>query len=121
MSSIHNLYISDVVKSILVCCLLSSSCITHDKKSYKCAPVKRTYSDRVLYNMRVAREVIPTSCVKVVYDVVDHKSINNIDDKIKAASNENHVRSVLTNFAVNNDVHLSKVLVESCKDAILTL
>ena len=117
MSSIHNLYLSDGVKPILVCFLLSSSCITHDKKSYKCAPIKRTYSDRVLYNMRVAREVIPTSYVKVVYDVVDHKSINNIDDKIKSGSNENHVRSVPTHLATNNDGHLSEVLV----NAILTL
>ena len=68
-----------------------------------------------------AGEVIPTSYVNVVYDVVDYKSINIIEDKIKPGSNENHVRSVLTNFAVNNDARLSEVLVESCKDAILTL
>ena len=71
--------------------------------------------------MFVAGDVIPTSYVKVVYDVVDHKSINIIEDKIKSGSNENHVRSVLTNFAVNNDARLSEVLGESCKDAILTL
>ena len=70
--------------------------------------------------MFVAGEVIPTSYVKVVYDVVDHKSINIIEDKIKSGSNENYVRSVLTNFDVNNDARLSEVLVE-CKDAIFTL
>ena len=82
---------------------------------------KRTRGSRFLYNMFVARKFIPRSYVKIIYDIVDHKIINNINDKIKSGSNENHVCSVLTNFAVNNDARLSGVLVESCKDTILTL
>merc|ERR1712161_131260 len=111
-------------------------------QNYDLNSKKRTCGDRVLYNMFVAREVIPASSAKVVYDVVDHNSINNIDDKIKSGSNENYVRGrvlgfvditeklvpsprpVLTNLAVSDDARLSGVgskLVESCEDAVLTL
>jgi len=67
-------------------------------QNYDLNSKKRTCGDRVLYNMFVAREVIPASSVKVVYDVVDHNSINNIDDKIKSGSNENYVRGRVLGF-----------------------
>jgi len=67
-------------------------------QNYDLNSKKRTCDNRVLYNMFVAREVIPASSVKVVYDVVDHKSINNINDKVKSGSNENYVRGRVLGF-----------------------
>ena len=42
-------------------------------------------ANRVLYNMFISREVITTSSIKAVYDIVDHKSIKKYrrQDKIR--------------------------------------
>ena len=44
-------------------------------QSYNLNLKKRMCANRVLYNMFISREVITTSSIKAVYDIVDHKSI----------------------------------------------
>ena len=54
-------------------------------QSYNLNLKKRMCANRVLYNMFISREVIPTSSIKAVYDIVDHKSIKKYrrQDKIR--------------------------------------